>query len=915
MNKQLNKTYHKSLITILLLLSFSYAKAQDPIDAIATKYHQWIVGSASIDYSNPYITTRYDKLMDKVKKAETATIPNDLSSKDARTDLWDDVLFPLAISYNLAGPASQPNTGYQSTTTKNKIIAIFNALNADGWNANFSMDWGNLSTYPDTGIIGLGGSYGNITASYAVSVFLCKDILSAAGIYQREMATLNNATAATGPAFEEPVLWEVGGLNADFIAGLMLNRLAYVLALESGTTRNTELLYFQRMLNKALTIADGFADFIKSDYTTNHHKGPYVSTYGSEGLGGAAVMTYILNNTAYAASTTSISNLSNALLASRIFSNLYDYHQGASGRSGSYDRFVNLVPAFAHVASINSEFSNELKGAFKRYWAPSHPRFSGMIDDFKPGKGYVDSMGAIELMTNLANDTSFNAETAPNGHWYFNYAGMSVHRKKEWAAIWKGQGKYLWDYEGPKSKKDNIYGKYGSAGALIILNGSTPVSRAESGMPEEGWDWRRVPGTTTLNTTYDAIPTDNDRDFPNNIFIGGLNINDDFGISSLTYRDRLSSLQANKSVFYFKDYIVALGSGISAANDNEEVQTTLFQTALKDIDSPTYLNNTTLTGIGITETKNNQSVTATDATGNAYYIPNAKNFVLERIQQTAPDQTGKKTFSENYVSARLLHGSKPNNDSYEYYIKVDGEKEGANELQSNTTNLFDILKHDNDAHIVSYKPENTTAYALMAKNKTTGQFIKQTNVPCIAMTKSTNSDTIDIAVMNPEVGKLDSAITYNDIKSRKEWHAKPSIQPVILTIVGNWEILSGENAEIISNSGTETQIQFDCIDGKKIQASLEKSNLSIPPIDQPNNTQITISPNPFTANSKIRTTSDNPILSVEVYDTLGRRISNNNYGNGQTEINLPFFQTNNNRGLFLILIKTAKFNTTVKGFK
>lgn len=885
---------------------------QDPIDTMMSKYHEWIIGSSSIDYSNTYVQTRYSSLLNKIESAENASIPSDLSTINARKDLWNNVLFPLAMSYNLQGPVSNPNPGYQSVATKNKIVAIFNALNEDGWNSNFLMDWKNLNTYPDTGIIGLGGTYGNITGSYAVSVFLCKDILISEGIYNREIATLDNATEAAGPAFEEPVLWEVGGLNTDFVAGLMLNRMAYVLSLPSGSQRNSEMLYFQRMLNKALTIADGFADFIKSDFTTNHHKGPYVSSYGAEGLRGASVMTYILSDSSYAADDTSISNLSRALLAARIYSNLYDYHEGVSGRAGDYDRFVKLVPAFAHAASIPSNYSDQLKGAFKRYWAPSHPRFMGMIDDCSPSKGYVDSMGSVEMMANMAANNSISPEATPNGHWYFNYAGMSVHRRDEWAVMWKGQGKYLWDYEGPGDKNENIYGKYGSAGALIILNNGNPPTRAASGMPKEGWDWRRIPGTTALNTSYSAMPTENDRDFPSNVYIGGIHIDDDNGMSAIEYRDRLSSLEANKSVFYFDNYVVALGSGIKS-NDNELVHTTLFQTALENVSSITYLNGVALSGINTSETFSNESVSLTDASENAYYVPNASNLTLERINQTAPDESGENTYSENYASARFIHGSNPSNGSYEYYIDINGGLEGATNLEANASNLFNVLQHNNEAHIVSYTPKNVTGYALMEANTNTGQFIKQTDTPCIVMVSKINDGNSEITVMNPEVGKLPNSFRYNDINSAAEWHAKPTIQPVVLTLEGIWDIDSGTGVEIVSSSNNETQIRFNCIDGRGIKVQLNNSNLGLPTIDEDNG--LKVFPIPFKSDSVIKTSNDNPILALEIFDLIGRQILQKNYDGEQTEVRLPFSKLGDTEGIYFLSITTKKFKTTIKGFK
>jgi hypothetical protein len=813
------------ILLLCFLTSCSSVNAQpsDKVDAVEEKYEAWFLGGDDLDFSNEFVKFKYKKLKKLIegahKKYENGKLKYD--NRNQRTKVWQSVLLPLVISYHTPGNPKKPNTDYQLPLLKYKIIDIFNKLNKSGWDENQEIGWGNMETYEETGIIGAGGSYSNRLAAYAVSVFLMRDELEKAGILDRELRTLDKATEVAGPKFDRPILWEVGGYNTDHIIAAMQSRLCYILSQPSGKEREEQMHYHWRLTNKAFTIADGFADFIKSDFTTNHHKNPYLSTYGNEGLQAASVLTYILNGTEYQLKDESTNNICQAMLVARIYSNKYSYHRGTAGRSGDFSRNIYLVPFYAHLAAIESPYQEELQGAFLRYWDPSYEGFkSQLLSKVKASKGFYHNMGTIAVAVNQLNRGG-EAEEAPNGHWYFNYAGMSVHRKKEWAVIWKGIGKYLWDYEGPVDKNENIYGKYSGAGALTILNGGNPVSETASGIAKEGWDWRRIPGTTTLNEPYDKVPSKKHRQFSKNVFVGGVYIDGSNGMSSIQYIDNRSSLKANKSVFYFDDYIVALGSGISSKDEQYEVHTTLFQTALDSKNQPTFFNGNTLKEQTISAVDSQKEVVVTDAVNNAYYIPDGTNFSLERAYQTAPDHTGLKSFSKNYISGRIRHGLNPNNDSYEYYIKVDGGKKGAQSLKENTSNLFTVLKNDNNAQIVSYSPNNVTAYALINANQGTGQLISNTDVACMAMTKTVNDNKLEIAAMNPEVGKILETFTYNDVSTREAWHAKPTVQAVTLTLKGKWELASVADVKILESNDKETKIQFNCIDGKRIKAVLQ----------------------------------------------------------------------------------------------
>lgn len=53
--------------------------------------------------------------------------------------------------------------------------------------------------------------------------------------------------------------------------------------------------------------------------------------------------------------------------------------------------------------------------------------------------------------------------------------------------------------------KDNRYGRYQSYGSVQIMGKGNPVSRTGSGFVQEGWDWNRLPGTTTIHLPFELL--------------------------------------------------------------------------------------------------------------------------------------------------------------------------------------------------------------------------------------------------------------------------------------------------------------------------------------------------------------------------------------------------------------------------
>lgn len=834
----------KKLI-LLIFVCFCINQAQaDEIKNIANKYKEWILGNENTDYSNIEVQTRYkailkyiksaDKKYDKFKFDEDSKFDfsTKANQKEARI-IFSEILFPLSLGCHLKGDINNKNQHYHKEETKNKILHIFKYLRIKGWKEGLNMQYKNIDTYKETGIIGFGGSMGNNFMGYSISLFLNKEILENENLLSDELKTLNWITNVVGPQYSFPKLWEVNGYNADGIRAMLNNRLCYILSLpEDDKNRHKEAKYFAKLFNKSLQITDGWADLIKSDYMGYHHKNAYLNAYAPNAYHTAAIITYLLDDSSLQIDNKAIENLSQAILTMRIYSNKYDCPRASGGRfPDNLNTLLKNITCFAYMAKIKSPFQEEMKGAFMRLWDTQLNEFDSQYTNNVSCKiMYHGSIGAIQLASQLAQE-NIKAEGDPQGFWFFPYGGLGIYRQDNWLLSFKGNSKYIWDYE--SSKTENLYGRFVSAGALRIMAGGNPVSASSSGYKIDGWNWTRLPGATTIDMPYDELKSKRRRNFTPQSFLAGLSIDTDNALVSMKYEAPLSSLYLNKSFFFFDDYVVALGTNIKADGDNYAVQTTLFQVGVDNLETANSVNGKIIKGIKHTVIEDKNTY-LTDTENHAYFIPEKMKISIGRDHQIAPSDNGKSQKGGYFVSARLLHGINPDDASYLYYIKINGGSKGAKKLSSEYKSLFTIIQKDEFAHIVRYNKSNTTAYALLqandhANNKTKDEykenindkFHAQTDTPCLLIIQELNKNSISIAIQNPEFGRIDETISYNEINN--QWHKASTIQPVVITIKGEWSLTTNnKDVEIINSDEDKTIIKFNCFDAKSIKIELKK---------------------------------------------------------------------------------------------
>ena len=320
-----------------------------------------------------------------------------------------------------------------------------------------------------------------------------------------------------------------------------------------------------------------------------------------------------------------------------------------------------------------------------------------------------------------------SAESSPEGHWSKNFAALSIHRRKEWAVTVKGTNRFVWDFEGTPS--ENAHGIFASHGQMLVAN-SEEVLKAHD--VNGGWDWTRIPGATTMSLTVKETRLQTTRNFSPQSSAGGVSFQGPDPLSSgvfgmdyhqpkYVFKDKNHphpniTLYFKKSVFFYRNLLVCLGSNIRVDNGpGKNAQTTLFQDKLVRGSSTFFIKvdgvqkNISAPFPAMTPSSTSGAKPYTilvDTKGNSYYIPSssAPSVKVHIQNQISESQSGKPS-SGDYATAWLEHSSV--NGSYEYaiYVKTPSYNLTAGtawSLQEDKKQLYEVLQQDDEAHVVKF---------------------------------------------------------------------------------------------------------------------------------------------------------------------------------------------------------------------
>ena len=538
-----------------------------------------------------------------------------------------------------------------------------------------------------------------------------------------------------------------------------------------------------RWLSSSLRYTSGTIGGIKVDGTTFHHGGFYPG-YTTGVLATVGEFIAFTNGTSFELTEEARQHIKSAFIAMRNYCNLYEWGIGISGRHpfggkmGSDD-----IEAFANIA-----LSGDLSGqgnAFDRNLAADYLRLVRGKDT--PNARFFKKEGV-------------KAAQAPQGFFVYNYGSAGIFRRADWMVTLKGYTTDVWGSE--IYTKDNRYGRYQSYGSVQIMGKGNPVSRAGSGFVQEGWDWNRLPGTTTIHLPFDLLDSPlkgttmarSKENFSGSSSLDGKNGMFAMKLAERDYENFTPDFVARKSVFCFDNRMVCLGTGISNSNVDYPTETTLFQTKYN----------------GKKPKVGEDNYWLHDGYDNYYHVVDGTVRAQVAEQESRHEKTREVTKGK-FSSAWIEHGKAPKEGTYEYMVLIQPSASDLDELRK--TPAYEVLQRDQTAHVVYDKKTGITAYAAFeAYQPATDKVFVAIPAETMVMYAKESDKGIRLSVCDPNLNI-----------EEKTYTTKEPSRPITkeIRLKGHWTLTSPMENVRLEQQGEQTVLTVTCQHGQPVEMLME----------------------------------------------------------------------------------------------
>ena len=563
---------------------------------------------------------------------------------------------------------------------------------------------------------------------------------------------------------------------------LLMAKLISAMMFPDANRQAQALNGLSRWLSSSLRYTPGTIGGIKVDGTTFHHGGFYPG-YTTGVLATIGQFIAFTNGTDFELTEEARQHIKSAFIAMRNYCNFYEWGIGISGRHpfggkmGSED-----IEAFANIA-----LSGDLSGrgdAFDHGLAADYLRLIRNGDT--PNARFFKKEG-------------IQPAQAPQGFFVYNYGSAGIFRRADWMVTLKGYTTDVWGAE--IYAKDNRYGRYQSYGSVQIMGKGNPVSRAGSGFVQEGWDWNRLPGTTTIHLPFELLDSPlkgttmarSEENFSGSSSLGGMNGMFAMKLMERDYDNFTSDFVARKSVFCFDNRMICLGTGITNSNADYPTETTLFQTKFN----------------GKEPKADNDDYWLHDGYDNYYHVVDGTVRSQVADQESRHEKTREKTAGK-FSSAWIEHGKAPKDGTYEYMVLIQPSAAELDELQK--TPAYEVLQRDQMAHVVYDKKTGITGYAAFeAYQPVNDQFIVSIPAETMVMYDKESDNRIRLSVCDPNLNLAEKTYT-----------TKEPSRPISKKIVvkGIWMLPSPQEGIQLEYEGNNTLLNVTCQHGQPVEMLL-----------------------------------------------------------------------------------------------
>lgn len=718
-----------------------------------------------------------------------------------------DLMRKIAVAYN--NSTAKPEVQKEM---KQKFLAMYDHITDQG--VAYGSAWGNIH------------HYGYSVRGLYLAYFLMKDVLREAGKLPEAERTLR-WYAITNEVYPKP---EGNGIDMDSFNTQTTGRIASILMMEDTPEKLQYLKSFSRWIDNGCRPAPGLQGSFKVDGGAFHHRNMYPA-YAVGGLDGATNMIYLLNHTEFAVSELAHETVKNVLLTMRFYCNKLNFPLSMSGRHP--DGKGKLVPM--HFAMMAMAGTPDGKAAYDKEMASAYLR---LVSDSPAEEQEPDYMPKISnaqerKIAKQLIGKGFRAEPDPQGNLALGYGCVSVQRRGNWSAVARGHSRYLWAAE--HYLGHNLYGRYLAHGSLQILTAAPgqTVTPATSGWQQEGFDWNRIPGVTSIHLPLELLKAKvmnvdtfsgmEEMLYSDEAFAGGLSQNKEngnFGMKLHEHDKYNGTHRARKSFHFIDGMIVCLGSDIENSNAEYPTETTVFQLAVNDKAGHDYWKN-----------YRGEGKVWVDHLNTGYYVPVSANFEKNFPQYSRMQDTDKETKGD-WVSLVVNHGKAPKGGSYEYAVLPQTNEAAMKAFAKKPA--YKVLKQDRDAHIVQSLTDDIYSYVLFETPQSVlpGGLLQHADTSCLVMVRKESPQKMLLTVAQPDLalyrGPSDEAFDKDGKRVERSIYSRPWINnesgeiPVTVTLKGYWNIKETPSCKVLSADKKQTVVRFACKDGVSLEVELMK---------------------------------------------------------------------------------------------
>ena len=348
----------------------------------------------------------------------------------------------------------------------------------------------------------------------------------------------------------------------------------------------------------------------------------------------------------------------------------------------------------------------------------------------------------------------------PQGSWSYNGGAFTIHRNGDRMAVIKGYNQDVWSSE--IYTNDNRYGRYQSHGSVHVIPYGDP---SQQGYLQEGWDWNRNPGATTIHLGYDELESPR---------TSTLMVRSDEGLSgSTTLQDKYSlfsfkhkapqnlanfepSFVAQKFVLTSDDKLFLAGQEISNSDGVHRTETTLFQLAIDSKSAGIWINGQQYTQ-PVFSTKLGSGDWLIDDNNVGYFLLDVSEVIVNRGLQTSRHNKTKQQTSGNFSSAWIDHGVAPDKEKYQYVIlmNTNPEKMAAFAQQMKREQQF-TLAESSDNGVTLYDSSNKLyGYSSFSANNYNQGPVKSVNSTSLVLAQLDRKE-LNLSIASPNINIQDN---------------------------------------------------------------------------------------------------------------------------------------------------------------